>query len=211
MTCRIHCSTLPRHPLARIQPKIATMIKLFLPFLLIAFTGSANGTDVGRDGKTLPAVGTVQVLFTPEQDANNAILDVLRQAKHTVHVQAFSFTSNEIAFGLIEAKRRGIEVEIIADAEQIRKLDNSKIPLLARAGLRVWVDELHQSAHNKVMVIDGAGANPVVITGSMNFTYSGQFKNAENLLILRGNKPLAEAYAANWVRHKNHASPYANR
>jgi phosphatidylserine/phosphatidylglycerophosphate/cardiolipin synthase-like enzyme len=58
------------------------------------------------------------------------------------------------------------------------------------------------------MVIDTETPHPIVVTGSMNFTYSGQFKNAENLLVLRGNKPLADAYAANWQKHKLHARPY---
>lgn len=178
--------------------------------LLFAFAGAAHAWEINRESEPFAAVGTVQVLFTPEQDATHVIVEILRQAKQSVRVQAFSFTSNEIAFALIEAKRRGIAVEVVADGEQLRKLDNSKVPLLARAGVRVWVDDQHQSAHNKLMLIDGDGASPVVITGSMNFTYSGQFKNAENVLILRGNKKLSEAYLGNWQRHKNHAAPYVN-
>jgi phosphatidylserine/phosphatidylglycerophosphate/cardiolipin synthase-like enzyme len=50
-----------------------------------------------------------------------------------------------------------------------------------------------------------------VITGSFNFTHAAQFRNAENLLILRGHGTLAEAYAANWRRHKIHALPLGNR
>jgi len=146
----------------------------------------------------------VQVAFTPEEDATGLIVKALREANKTVRVLAYSFTSNEISFALIEAKRRGLDVQVIADAEQIRRLEHNKIGLMHQAGVRVWLDEQHQSAHNKVMVIDG----DTIVTGSMNFTYSGQFKNAENVLILRGNKPLAEAYSANWQRHHNHASPF---
>lgn len=160
------------------------------------------------DGKPMPAIGTVQVLFTPGQNATAALVDAIRQARHTLLVQSFSFTSNEIAFALIEAKRRGVDVQVLADAEQTRKLESGKVAMLAQSGLKVWLDEQHQSAHNKVMVMDGETANPVVVTGSMNFTYAAQFKNAENLLILRGNKPLADAYVANWQRHKQHALPF---
>lgn len=157
-----------------------------------------------NDGKPMPATGSVQVLFTPGQNATGTLVEALRQARHSILVQSYSFTSNEIAFALIEAKRRGVDVQVVSDAEQTRKLEHNRVPLLAQAGVKVWLDEQHQSAHNKVMVIDGE----TVVTGSMNFTYAGQFKNAENMLILRGNKPLADAYIANWQRHKQHALPF---
>ena len=181
--------------------------RIFVP-VLCAIAFSANAFDTGKSSRPLPAVGTVQVAFTPEEDATGLIVKALREAHKTVRVLAYSFTSNEISFALIEAKRRGLDVQVIADAEQIRRLEHNKIGLMHQAGVRVWIDEQHQSAHNKVMVIDAGAANPVVVTGSMNFTYSGQFKNAENVLILRGNKALTDAYGANWQHHHNHATPY---
>jgi len=53
------------------------------------------------------------------------------------------------------------------------------------------------------------GPEAVVVTGSYNFTFSAQARNAENLLILRGNEALARAYLANWRRHRQEAAPYA--
>ena len=184
------------------------MKKLIFALFLGMVASSANAFDAGKSTKILPATGTVQVAFPPEEDANGLIVKALREASKTVRVLAYSFTSNEISFALIECKRRGVDVQVIADAEQIRRLEHNKIGLMHQAGVRVWLDEQHQSAHNKVIVIDGEGANPTIVTGSMNFTYSGQFKNAENVLILRGNKPLADAYSANWQRHHNHSTPY---
>ena len=155
--------------------------------------------------RPMPATGTVQVAFPPEDNANTLIVQALREAKKTVLVQAYSFTSNEIAFALIEARRRGVDVRMLVDGEQMEKLENNRVGLVAQAGVQVWVDEQHQSAHNKIMVVDADSTSPIVITGSMNYTYSGQFKNAENLLVLRGNNVLAETYAANWQRHRQHS------
>lgn len=186
-----------------------TMHRLLLfGFSLILTNAVATADENSRSTKSLPATGSVQVAFPPEEDANSLIVNALREARKMVRVQAYSFTSNEIAFALIAAKQRGVDVVVIADAEQMRKLDNHKLGLMHRNGVRVWLDQQHQSAHNKIMIIDGEDSLPVVITGSMNFTYSGQFKNAENLLILRGNKALADSYSANWQRHFNHATPY---
>ena len=184
------------------------MKKLIFTLFLTTLASSASAFDGAKSTKLLPATGTVQVAFPPEEDATGVIVKALREATKSVRVLAYSFTSNEISFALIETKRRGIDVQVIADPEQIRRLEHNKIGLMHQAGVRVWLDEQHKSAHNKVIVIDAEGANPTIVTGSMNFTYSGQFKNAENVLILRGNKPLAEAYHANWQRHHNHATPY---
>jgi len=54
----------------------------------------------------------------------------------------------------------------------------------------------HAIVHSKVLVIDPLSANPVVVTGSHNFSTPASEKNDENLIIVRGNKKLAIAYAA---------------
>lgn len=55
----------------------------------------------------------------------------------------------------------------------------------------------HAIIHSKVLVIDPFGDDPVVITGSHNFSASASSKNDENFIIVRGDKSLAEAYAVN--------------
>ena len=55
----------------------------------------------------------------------------------------------------------------------------------------------HAIIHSKVLVIDPFGADPVVVTGSHNFSVSASGKNDENFVIIRGDKPLAQAYAVN--------------
>ncbi|MBI4987070.1 MAG: phospholipase D family protein, partial [Rhodocyclales bacterium] len=77
------------------------------------------------------------------------------------------------------------------------------------SGIPIWFEVRYANAHNKIMLIDAESADPVVVTGSYNFTYSAQARNAENLLFLRGNKALARAYLDNWQRHRQEAVPYA--
>ena len=55
----------------------------------------------------------------------------------------------------------------------------------------------HAIIHSKVLVIDPFGDNPVVVTGSHNFSTSASTKNDENFIIVRGDRALAEAYAVN--------------
>jgi len=55
----------------------------------------------------------------------------------------------------------------------------------------------HAIIHSKVIVIDPFSDQPIVITGSHNFSTSASAKNDENFIIIKGDKELAEAYAVN--------------
>jgi phosphatidylserine/phosphatidylglycerophosphate/cardiolipin synthase-like enzyme len=156
----------------------------------------------------LSARGTAQVAFTPGDDAASLVVEAVRKAKRQVLVQAYSFTHKDIAQALVDARRRRVDVQIIADPEQHARGATSLVGWLADQGVPVWLDGEHASAHNKVMVIDAGTPEAAVVTGSYNFTHAAQYRNAENLLLLRGNPELAAAYAANWRRHRIHSLPY---
>ena len=173
-------------------------MKRLLAALMLCLTVSASATP-------LPATGTVEVLFTPWDDAEGAIIRALGKARESIHVQAYLLTSRSIAKALQEAKTRGVAVEILADREMLEKSDKSMLPSLAEGGIPVWLETRYATAHNKVMLIDAAQADAVVITGSYNFTWSAQARNAENLLILRGNPALVRRYLENWRRHRDDA------
>jgi phosphatidylserine/phosphatidylglycerophosphate/cardiolipin synthase-like enzyme len=57
-----------------------------------------------------------------------------------------------------------------------------------------------------VVVIDPFGPDPVVITGSHNFSGSASTKNDENFIIIKGDPALAEAYAVNVMGAYDHYS-----
>jgi phosphatidylserine/phosphatidylglycerophosphate/cardiolipin synthase-like enzyme len=153
----------------------------------------------------LPASGTVEVLFTPWDDAESAIVASLGAARRSIRVQAYAFTSRAIAEALVAAQRRGVEVAVLADAEMNRRAEGNRITTLLAAGIPVAFETRYNAAHNKVIVIDPESADCAVLSGSYNFTWSAQARNAENLLILRGNRALARRYLENWQRHRAEA------
>ena len=155
----------------------------------------------------LPAVGTVEVLFPPWDDAEAALIIAVESARLQVLVQAFLLTSRKIAASLVAAHRRGVDVRVLADARQHAEHAGSLLASLSASGIPVALETRYRHAHNKVMVIDAAGELQVVITGSLNYTWSAQNMNAENLLILRGHAALADRYARNWWRHQAQATP----
>lgn len=178
-------------------------MRIFLAFFLLVWLAPPAAAR-----EPIPAAGSVELAFTPWDDAEGAIQHALREARHAVYVQAYLFTSRSLARALIEARQRGIAVEVLADSEMAKKGENSQIPQLAAAGIPVWLEVRYAAAHNKIMLIDPGEATSTVITGSYNYTFSAQARNAENLLILRGNPRLARAYLDNWRRHRSEAQPY---
>ena len=148
----------------------------------------------------------VRVLFTPGDNAAAVIALAIRGAKQSVRVLAFSFTNKAIARALLEAQQRRIEVSVLADLEQFEKGAGFLLRDLKRAGVKVTLDGEHAAAHNKVMLIDADGANPIVITGSFNFTQAAQKYNAENVVLIYDNRALARAYSENWERHWKHGT-----
>ncbi len=144
----------------------------------------------------------IQVYFSPEGGCTEAAVNALDHATNSVLVQAYSFTSAPIAKALVDAHRRGVNVQVILDSSQ-RSEKYSEGDFLKYFGIRTLIDDKHAIAHNKIMIIDGY----LVITGSFNFTKSAEEKNAENLLLI--NDPvLAKKYIANWRAHEAHSEPY---
>jgi phosphatidylserine/phosphatidylglycerophosphate/cardiolipin synthase-like enzyme len=162
------------------------------------------------DGLTpaLAAQGTLQAAFAPWDNVEGMITDALAGARKQVLVQAYLLTNKKIANTLIAVHRRGIDVRVLADAEQLTQSESSMLPDLAAAGIPVWLETKYQNAHNKIIIIDAAMPEATVITGSFNFTWSAQHRNAENILVARNNPSLASRYLLNWERHRQDATLY---
>lgn len=110
----------------------------------------------------------------------------------------YTFTSDPIADALLRARRRGVQVSVIADGGQV-KAQGSDALRLRDSGIAVTLDKRHKIFHNKVIVIDSV----IVITGSFNFTKAAERDNAENVLIQKG-RWLAKQYLADAARHLKH-------
>jgi phosphatidylserine/phosphatidylglycerophosphate/cardiolipin synthase-like enzyme len=156
----------------------------------------------------LAAQGTLQAAFSPWDNVETLITETIDGARKQVLVQAYLLTSKKIAATLIAAKRRGVDVRVLADAKQHLNVGSSRLPELAAAGVAIWLETTYENAHNKIIVIDPDTPEAAVITGSFNFTWTAQQKNAENVLVARNNPSLASRYALNWKRHQQSATPY---
>ena len=145
------------------------------------------------------------VCFTPGGNCTDLIVNAIGGAKTSLLVQAYSFTSTPIAKALLDAHKRGVQVQVILDKSQ-RSEKYSSADFLANQGVPTLIDANHAISHNTVMIIDGE----IVISGSFNFTKAAQEKNAENVLIIR-DPVLAAQYSQNWEAHRPHSQLYVGR
>ena len=154
-------------------------------------------------GKPILPAPSASVYFSPNGGCTDAIVRELGEAKATVHVMAYSFTSAPIAKALVDAHKRGVKVKAILDkSNQSSKyssatfLHNHQIPVLMWDGSGYF--------HKKVIVIDGS----TVIIGSFNFSKRAETSNAENLLVIKRHPMLAKKYLENFELHEGQSKPY---
>lgn len=136
------------------------------------------------------------LIFSPQGGGEELIVQALDGARHSILMQAYSFTDRRIFDALQRAQQRGVQVQVILDRSDTKRYHgrSSVAELIAAMQIPVWIDATVETAHNKVLVLDGDD----VITGSFNFTYAADERNAENLLYFRHASQLARAYTADW-------------
>jgi phosphatidylserine/phosphatidylglycerophosphate/cardiolipin synthase-like enzyme len=150
----------------------------------------------------IPTGASYEVGFSPDQGSLALVLGAIGSARSSIDVAAYSFTSKPIASALLSAYQRGVKVAVVAD-EKANGRKYSAVQFLANAGVPVRLDDHYKIMHDKFMVIDGA----TVETGSFNYTQAAVKSNAENVLVLRGVKPLASRYAMEWQRLWGESTP----
>ncbi|MGH8599518.1 MAG: phospholipase D family protein [Burkholderiales bacterium] len=196
-------------PFAPWRLRGASLISRCLTGALLAVfvlaTSPAGGAEAPPPLRPFPAQGTVQYAFTPGDDAAGLIIRAVDHAHRRILVQAYSFTHRGIARALIRAHRHGVDVQVIADAEQARTISAHALKMLIDGGVPVLLDADHEAAHNKIVIIDPEASDCAVITGSYNLTYAAEYRNAENVLLLRSDPPLCAAYWNNWRQHRAHS------
>ena len=146
-----------------------------------------------------------QVFFSPRGGCTQAIVGQIDGAGSELLIQAFSFTSRDIAAAIVRAHKRGVRVAIVLDKSN-RSEKYSAAEFTARAGIPTTIDARHAIAHNKIMILD----RETVITGSFNFTKAAEESNAENVIIIRS-MDLADLYRRNWEKHRAHSEEYRPR
>ena len=131
----------------------------------------------------------ISVYFSPQDKIiHKRIIPLINKAEKYIYIPTFVITHKELAQALFEAKERGVSIKVIADATSSGST-HSKNNELREAGISLKYENFAGKMHTKSIIID----DEIVITGSMNFSNSGENRNDENCLIIE-NKEIAKFY-----------------
>lgn len=115
------------------------------------------------------------------------LVEAINAARLSVDVAAYSITLNSVRNALLNAHRRGVNVRIVMESDN---MDTSDVQKLLEVGIPIVGDNQEGLMHDKFMVIDRSE----VWLGSMNFTDSGAYDDNNNLIRIRSTK-IAENYS----------------
>lgn len=143
----------------------------------------------------------VEVAFAPTDGLEQRIIAALASADHTIQVAMFVFTNDAIGEELLAARQRGVTVEVLLDQVQAGSIYGLRDALCA-GDVTVRVENWTGLLHNKYAVVDaGSASDPLVITGSTNWTANAVESNDENLVIVHS-AAIAASYAQDIERLK---------
>jgi phosphatidylserine/phosphatidylglycerophosphate/cardiolipin synthase-like enzyme len=186
------------------------------------FQGLFSNNKIEIDNGRVYQVGDteVEVWFSPNEDAMGRILELVDAAQESVRFTIFAMTKDQLGSALIrkhqELVDKGIVVEGdistgvagVIDQSQLHsngqyheayRMLGAEIPLRLDGNNAESLPGDYQAGggrlHSKTMVIDPDGENPLVISGSFNWSASAAQSNDEYLLVFRG-KRIAQLYEA---------------
>jgi phosphatidylserine/phosphatidylglycerophosphate/cardiolipin synthase-like enzyme len=136
--------------------------------------------------------GAAHLYFSPDRDGavEDELIALIDAADHEVYVAQYAFTRQRIADAL---RRRCSQVDVIVLLDEDGAADPATVSLNLCARGQVLTDAVQPSGgltwplllHHKVMIVDGRhpDSDPVVVTGSMNWSQNGLFHSDEATLI----------------------------
>lgn len=158
----------------------------------------------------------VEVWFSPNEDAMGRILELVDAAQESIHFTIFAFTKDQLGSSIIRKMEEfevanaaagldgsdpfaGKNIAGVIDQSQLHSNGQyHEVYRLLSSGVEMRMDGNDNSMqpgdyqagggrlHSKTMVIDKDGENPIVITGSFNWSASATVANDEYLMVMHG-------------------------
>lgn len=173
----------------------------FVSLIILLLCGcSIGGQDSYSDHPTF------EVAFSPNEGATQLVVKSINEAKQSIKLAAYGFTSKPVAEALIAAHKRGVVVQAVLDKSN-NTAKYSAATFLSNMGVATRINSEYSIMHDKYIIIDGEN----IELGSFNYSKAAEEKNAENVLYIRHNHALAKSYADNWQKLWDEAEEYKKK
>jgi phosphatidylserine/phosphatidylglycerophosphate/cardiolipin synthase-like enzyme len=150
--------------------------------------------------------------------ANDALLMTFAFGMHEKFKEVFRKEDQVLRMSLME-KAYASPVVKERDEEDIQKIRNLPNVVVALGNRIVtnafdrWLKEMYSVdgagkhvywIHTKYMIVDPLSADPIVVSGSANFSKASSDSNDENMLVIKGDKRIADIYFGEYMRLYSH-------
>jgi len=172
--------------------------------LSVWFTRTSDGRDMAalRDVITSAKKAILFLMFTPGKQGLHTLAGQRANEKSMYVRGVVSTLGTETG----DSDKNVLDVRLVSSDKKFKPDRYTVVqPQGVDVALGPWIGEVtrkdflsqigHAIVHSKVLVIDPLSEAPVVVTGSHNFSAPASEQNDENLVIVRGQKKLAIAYA----------------
>lgn len=141
----------------------------------------------------------VESYFSPSDGTNQQIINAINAADNNLNIATMLITRTDVALAIEGAKNRGAAVNVLTEGDANTETVNSI--LLDALGNESYVFDAEDGIlHHKYAVVDNSRAefDPLVVTGSHNWSNSANEINDENTLIIH-NGDIANQYYQNFA------------
>lgn len=179
--------------------KSADVAKIYKQEFEQMYSGKFHTQKVAYPNKGVKFADTgISFYFSPQDKSiTNAILPIINNSKNYIYIPTFVLTEKRVCDALIAAHKRGVDVRVIIDALNASG-KYSKHQYLRDNGVLVKTENYAGKMHSKSLIAD----DKYMVIGSMNFSYSGENKNDENLMVIEDSS-VAKFYKNNFLYQWN--------
>ncbi len=166
---------------------------VFALFLVLPIAAFHIQTSFGLPAESVEIVTDTQYVPVAQK--------LIKEAKTSIRVMMFEMgyyedrsttPSNLLIKALIDAKKRGVKVEVILevreDADRTSKRNRHSGKILSDGGVDVIFDSPQKTTHAKLMIVD----EQMTLLGSTNWTYYALTNNHEASLLIRSKEVAKE-------------------
>jgi phosphatidylserine/phosphatidylglycerophosphate/cardiolipin synthase-like enzyme/DNA/RNA endonuclease YhcR with UshA esterase domain len=145
--------------------------------------GALKGSDTPQK-VTLGNGKKVDVYFSPTDGASKAIFTAISTADNDVEAALLLVTFFDLGTALNNSRIRGADTRVLVHNDTVNA--SSQLRFLLTNGGKVKLFPGTDIFHHKYCIIDGkkADSNPILITGSHNWSNTAETRNDENTLLI---------------------------
>ncbi|MGX1163930.1 phosphatidylserine/phosphatidylglycerophosphate/cardiolipin synthase-like enzyme [Bradyrhizobium sp. USDA 372] len=198
--------------------------RLAAPDVTLAPLKKANlAVDATPARHTLPPKNRILQLYSPRDDKTKPTTlewyaDLIADAKRMACI-TFAFNLDDFLYEALAKDDDTLRYSLFDKdpgdefADEIKVTGNSVMApgaKLSKGDLEFFLGEKLTGfnrnfyVHDKFLLVDPLGGDPVVVTGTANFSQPSQNANDENMLVIRGNTRVADIYFGEFMRVFDH-------